>query len=129
MSARSAAAAILSSIFVLACGSDEPSADGPVTCNEPPACSADAYRVEKKCSDGHAEVVTDCLREHGQLCQNAACIDAWRYDAPTFGRSDGNPASTTETLASRSRIAAPITSCGGTPIRTSSRTARTTRAW
>lgn len=70
------------------------------TCQEGEArCSDDGLQLET-CTGGQW-VVTECMREMGQLCESGACVDPWRYGNPTFDGCADHPAATPETMAQK----------------------------
>jgi len=63
-------------------------------------CSADILEV-LECRDGAWVTVAACLRDEGRVCQDAVCIDPWRYDSPQFDPCDDEPHATEMTLAQK----------------------------
>ncbi len=62
-------------------------------------CSDDAALL-RTCKDG-AWVETDCARTRGQLCENGACVDPWRYGSPQWDTCPDEPRATTQTMAEK----------------------------
>lgn len=64
-------------------------------------CSDDAYTLNV-CEDGGWKAV-ECMRDSGQLCEAAACVDPWRYGSPAWPRAGDEPLATRESLAEKAR--------------------------
>ena len=63
------------------------------------SCSADA-RTLTRCEAGRW-ADTDCLAERGRLCEQGACVEPWRYGAPSWDACADEPRATAETLADK----------------------------
>jgi hypothetical protein len=90
--AATVALGALAVVTLAACGGPE-CQSGEVT------CSADALTLVT-CEDGK-RVEVPCMAGSGQLCEAGACVDPWRYGAPTWSRCEGEPRATTESLADK----------------------------
>lgn len=74
---------------------------GPAPCTDgEKKCSDDAYDV-LVCSGGDFVVETKCMLDHGQLCEDTACVDPWRYGSPVWPTCDDDPLATPKTLAQK----------------------------
>lgn len=74
--------------------------DGTSPCEEGAyACSEDGY-VLSECVGG-AWQETRCLADRGQLCEAGACVDPWRYGAPTFADCAAEPLAAPGSLAEK----------------------------
>ena len=66
-------------------------------------CSEDAY-VLSRCIEGALGPEweeTPCLATHGQLCEEGACVDPWRYGAPVWSTCPDELQGTAETLVDK----------------------------
>ncbi len=75
---------------------------GPEPCASEGAteCTPDGYAV-RSCEGGFWRVTTHCMRDEGRLCEDAACVDPWRYGAPSFDACEDDPRATAESLADK----------------------------
>ena len=87
-----------------------------ITCDGDPAlpdddssgepCAADTFEcsddatVLRVCSDG-AWAEVDCWVASGQLCEEGACVDPWRYGSPQWSSCDDDPRATPESLTQK----------------------------
>jgi len=60
------------------------------------SCSQDATELTV-CQNGSWETI-DCVRENGGLCEQGACVDAWRFGSPQWGDCADEPLATAESL-------------------------------
>jgi len=63
------------------------------------ACDPDGILLQT-CVGGEW-IATDCMKDLGQLCENGACVDPWRYGSPVFDSCADDPAASTESLAEK----------------------------
>lgn len=63
-------------------------------------CTPDGYAV-RVCEGGSFRVITHCMREQGRLCEDAACVDPWRFGDPSFDACAGEPRGTIEALSEK----------------------------
>jgi hypothetical protein len=75
--------------LVIGCGPND---------SRPPDASPDAN--EGNCL---ADEIESCARD-GQLCEDHACVDPWRYGSPQWSRCEGESRATAETLAEKAAI-------------------------
>jgi hypothetical protein len=80
----------LVSCLAAACEETEPCTEGEWTCSE------DAYTLTA-CVGGRWQT-TECQADQGKLCEDGACVDPWRYGAPTYGTCPDEPQATAESL-------------------------------
>lgn len=73
------------------------SSSGGGECRDGEASCAEDGRLLTVCVAGQWQA-TDCMAEHGQLCQAGACVDPWRYGSPVFSRCPDEPRATAESL-------------------------------
>lgn len=83
---------MVAALLLAGCGDDgePPCESGTWTCSE------DGY-VLSQCVDGKWQD-TSCMADQGQLCQDGACVDPWRYDDPTWDKCADDPLATPESL-------------------------------
>jgi hypothetical protein len=81
---------------------DEEADAGPVPCATEGAteCSPDGYAV-RSCRDGVWTISSDCMRDAGRLCENAACVDPWLHGVPVWDTCLSEPRATVESLADK----------------------------
>ena len=77
---------VLVALAVIGCG-----------CNDSRPSDASPDANEGGCV---ADEIEDCGRS-GQLCENHACVDPWRYGSPQWSRCDNASRATPETLAQK----------------------------
>ena len=63
-------------------------------------CSDDTLQL-LECSDGQWVVSTECMKDFGQLCENAACVDPWKYGSPEFDPCEDDPNATSMSLTQK----------------------------
>lgn len=63
-------------------------------------CSKDAARVEEACGDTRRRMLEDCSAA-GQLCEDGACVEPWRYGNPVYPDCADDPGATSESLADK----------------------------
>ncbi len=80
---------VLVALAVIGCG-----------CNDSRPSDASPDANEGGCV---ADEIEDCGRS-GQLCENHACVDPWRYGSPQWSRCDNASRATPETLAQKAAI-------------------------
>jgi len=85
-------AALLGGAGLAACG-------GPECQAGETSCSADGLTLTV-CEEGKRRE-TACMADQGQLCEAGACVDPWRYGAPSWRRCEDEPRATVETLAEK----------------------------
>ncbi|MBI5501896.1 MAG: hypothetical protein HY907_16755 [Deltaproteobacteria bacterium] len=110
--------AIAAALFLAACGPQGaggdagPEADGgdamdaadtgPEPCAAEGAleCTADGYAI-RSCAGGVWTISSDCMREAGRLCEDAACVEPWLYGTPEWDTCADEPRATAESLAEK----------------------------
>lgn len=76
------------------------SADAAPACDEGQVtCSEDALQL-LTCAGGEW-IATECMRAHGQLCQDDQCVPAWTWGGPSWSACEGHERSTASSLADK----------------------------
>ena len=75
---------------------------GPEPCGTEGAleCTPDGYAI-RSCTGGVWTITSDCMRESGRLCEDAACVEPWLYGSPAWDTCAGEPRATAESLAEK----------------------------
>ncbi|MFC1888609.1 hypothetical protein ACFL4G_02520 [Thermodesulfobacteriota bacterium] len=97
------AAPLLAMALVVAmagCSNEEDGGLAPLCIEGETGCSDDAL-VLNVCRNGAWEEETYCMRDHGRLCEDGACVDPWRYGSPAFDACDDDPYATSMSLAEK----------------------------
>ena len=73
-----------------------------VQCNgDELTCSDDANEL-RACVDGRWQI-THCMRDEMKLCEDGACVEPWRYGAPSWNDCAEEPRATSESLLDKAK--------------------------
>jgi hypothetical protein len=83
-------------LVAVACGSDSDEPGAPECTEGEVTCSENGYEL-RSCQSGKWEV-THCMRDEMKLCENAQCVEPWKYGSPTWNKCEDDPRATPESL-------------------------------